>query len=72
MSSDPNDNNNNNNDDDDDNNNDDDDDFQQIETEIASTLSDLSNPSQVLLADFAIEYDKLARALRSGKMQQDV
>ena len=64
MSNDPNDNPNPN--DDNNDNDDDDDDFQQIEKEIASTLTDLSNPSQVLLADFAIEYDKLARALRSA------
>ena len=43
-----------------------DEDFLQLEKEIASTLSDLSDPSNILLADFSLEYDKLARALRGA------
>jgi len=50
----------------DDDNEEEDSDFQQITTEITSTLSDLAAPTNILLSDFTVEYEKLARALNGA------
>jgi chromosome segregation ATPase len=45
---------------------DEDDDFARLELEIADTAAELGEDKNILLADFADEYDKLARALKSA------
>ena len=41
-------------------------DYLQIDSEIKSTMSDLAEPSNILLSDFTMEYEKLARAYRGA------
>ena len=43
-----------------------DDEFARLELEIADTASELAEDKNILLADFADEYDKLSRALKSA------